>query len=137
MTSKIVYEGQLRTVMTHVESGTEVTTAAPKDNHGLGDAFSPTDLVATALGSCMISIMGIYAKNNDIDIVGTTAEITKVMASNPRRIAQIIVDIKMPFKEYSEKEKNALENAALTCPVAKSLHPDIEQDVSFEWSEQD
>ncbi len=133
MTSKIEYLGELRTKMTHLESETEVFTDAPKDNHGLGLAFSPTDLVASALGSCMISIMGIYGKNNDIDIVGTTATINKTMAANPRRISKIEIVITMPNKNYELKVRSALEHAAYTCPVAKSLHPDIEQDILFIW----
>jgi putative redox protein len=133
MTSKIEYLGSLRTKMTHLESGTEGYTDAPKDNQGLGSAFSPTDLVATALGSCMVSIMGIYSKNNDIDIVGTTATVFKSMAPNPRRISKIEIVITMPNKKYDEKERTALEHAAKTCPVAKSLHPDIEQDIRFIW----
>jgi putative redox protein len=133
MTSKIEYLGSLRTKMTHLESETEVFTDAPKDNQGLGSAFSPTDLVASALGSCMISIMGIYGKNNDIDIVGATATVHKIMASNPRRISKIEIVITMPNKKYDEKEKSALEHAANTCPVAKSLHHDIDQDIQFIW----
>lgn len=133
MTSKIVYEGNLRTRMTHVYSGTEVLTDAPLDNHGLAQAFSPTDLVATALGSCMISIMGIKARDMQIDLKGTEAEVVKIMTSNPRRIVEIQVTIKFPANNFSEKEKSIFENAALTCPVAKSLHPDIIQGVKFMW----
>lgn len=133
MTAKIIYEGNLRTRMTHLYSGTEVLTDAPLDNQGLAQAFSPTDLVATALGSCMISIMGIKARDMNIDIKGTEAEITKIMASNPRRITTVHVVLKFPKNNFGEKEKTILENAARTCPVAKSLHPDIVQDVIFEW----
>lgn len=133
MTSKIIYEGNLRTRMTHLYSGTEVLTDAPLDNQGLAQAFSPTDLVATALGSCMISIMGIKARDMQIDLKGTEAEVTKIMVSNPRRIAEVQVTIKFPSNNFSEKERTILENAALTCPVAKSIHPDIKQDVSFVW----
>ncbi len=133
MTSKIIYEGNLRTRMTHIYSGTEVLTDAPLDNQGLAQAFSPTDLVATALGSCMISIMGIKARDMQIDLKGTEAEVIKIMASNPRRIAEVQVTIKFPSNNFSEKERTILENAALTCPVAKSLHPDIKQEVKFVW----
>jgi uncharacterized OsmC-like protein len=133
MTATVVYKGQLRTEMTHLESGNIVITDAPKDNHGNGEAFSPTDIVATALGSCMLSIMGIYARQHEINIEGTLVEITKHMASNPRRIAKIEAKLTMPAKEYTEKDKKALEHAAYTCPVAKSLHPDIEQDIHFVW----
>ncbi len=133
MTSKIVYEGNLRTRMTHLYSGNEVITDAPLDNQGLAQAFSPTDLVATALGSCMLSIMGIKARDMNLDIKGAAVECEKVMASDPRRIAEIHLTIKMPTNNFSEKEKAILQNAALTCPVAKSLHPDIIQEVKFEW----
>jgi len=135
MTSKIVYEGQLRTRMTHLYSGTQVITDAPLDNHGLAQAFSPTDLVATALGSCMILIIGIKARDMQLDEVirGTEVEITKVMASDPRRISKIKATVKFPENNFSQKEKTIFENAARTCPVAKSLHPDIEQDIVFEW----
>lgn len=133
MTSKVVYVGKLRTKMTHLYSGTEVLTDAPLDNQGLAQAFSPTDLVATALASCMISIMGIKARDMNVNIDGTEADVTKVMASDPRRIAQVKVVIRFPKGNYSDKEKTILENAARTCPVAKSLHTDIVQDVTFEW----
>lgn len=133
MTSEVIYQGELRTQAVHLSSGNEIITDAPKDNHGKGEAFSPTDLVATALGSCMLSIMGIYARQNEIDIDGTRVAITKVMASNPRRISRIEALVTMPPNTYSDKEKNALEHAALTCPVAKSLHPEIEQDIRFVW----
>jgi uncharacterized OsmC-like protein len=133
MTSKVIYEGKLRTKMTHLYSGTEVLTDAPLDNQGLAQAFSPTDLVATALGSCMISIMGIKARDMNVNIDGTEADVIKVMASDPRRISQVTVVIRFPKGNYSDKEKTILENAARTCPVAKTLHPDIVQDVTFEW----
>lgn len=133
MTSNIVYEGQLRTRMTHLYSGTEVITDAPLDNHGLAQAFSPTDLVATALGSCMISIMGIKARDMNVDITGTEAEVTKVMAANPRRISEIHITLKFPKNNYTDKDKTILVNTARTCPVAVSLHPDIKQEISFVW----
>ncbi len=133
MTSKILYEGNLRTSMTHVYSGSRVITDAPLDNQGLAQAFSPTDLAATALGSCMITIMGIKARDMGLDITGTEAEINKVMASNPRRIAEIQVLLRFPKNNFSEKDKAILQGAAVNCPVAKSLHPDIVQQVKFEW----
>lgn len=133
MTSKIVYEGQLRTRMTHLYSGTEVITDAPLDNHGLAQAFSPTDLVATALGSCMISIMGIKARDMNVDITGTEAEVTKVMAANPRRISEVHITLTFPKNNYTDKDKTILENTARTCPVAVSLHPEIKQEISFFW----
>ena len=131
--SEIIYVGELRTEAIHTRSGTMILTDAPVDNHGKGEAFSPTDLVATALGSCMISIMGILAESHELDIVGSKIAIMKHMASDPRRIIKIEVNIYMPDKNYSKKDKKMLEHAALTCPVAKSLHPDIEQVVTFHW----
>jgi uncharacterized OsmC-like protein len=133
MTSTITYTGELRTVATHLESGTEILTDAPKDNHGKGEAFSPTDLVATALGSCMVSIMGIKARQMDISIDGTKVEVTKVMYAEPRRIGEIIIAIYMPANGYTDKDKKILEHAAMTCPVFLSLHPDIKKDVSVHW----
>ena len=132
MTSKIVYTGELRTEATHLQSGTIIGTDAPKDNHGKGELFSPTDLVATALGSCMISVMGIVAMKENITTVdGAIAEVTKVMYAEPRRIGEIHIKITFPRKDFSDKEKKIYERAALTCPVAKSLHPDIKQVIDF------
>jgi uncharacterized OsmC-like protein len=133
MTSKIIYQGNLRTRMVHLYSGTEVITDAPLDNQGLAQAFSPTDLAATSLGSCMLTIMGIKARNMELDINGTEVEITKVMASEPRRISEIHVTIKFAPNTYTDKDKTILENTAKTCPVALSLHPDIKQIVTFVW----
>ena len=134
LTSKVIYKGELRTEATHVQSGTIIHTDAPKDNHGKGEAFSPTDLVASALASCMISIMGIAAlKENITPIVGTEAEVIKVMYPDPRRIGEIHVKVTFPKNNYSDKEKKIYEHAALTCPVAKSLHPDLKQVIDFVW----
>ena len=133
MTSKVVYEGNLRTRLTHLHSGTEIITDAPLDNQGLAQSFSPTDLVATALGSCMMTIMGIKARNMNLDLKGTEIEITKVMASEPRRISEVHATLKFPPNNFSDKDKAILENAARTCPVAKSLHPDIKQVLVFNW----
>ncbi|MES2514836.1 MAG: OsmC family protein [Bacteroidota bacterium] len=135
ITSKITYLGELRTEATHLQSNSTIYTDAPKDNHGKGEAFSPTDLVATALGSCMISVMGIVAMKEGITKVdGTIAEVTKVMYTEPRRIGEIHLTLTFPKGNYSDKEKKIYENAALTCPVAKSLHPDLKQVVQFIWS---
>ena len=120
--------------MTHLQSGTIVETDAPVDNHGKGERFSPTDLVATALGSCMLSIMGIASNTHEINIVGTEVEITKIMASNPRRIGEIVV--KMIVKgqnEYSDKQKQILEHSALTCPVYLTLSDEVKKTVEFVW----
>lgn len=134
LTSKVLYQGDLRTEAVHLQSNTIIYTDAPKDNHGKGEAFSPTDLVATALASCMISIMGIVAKKENMtEITGTQAEIIKVMYPDPRRIGEIHIKVTFPKNNYSDKEKKIYENAALTCPVAKSLHPDLKQIIDFVW----
>jgi putative redox protein len=131
-TSNITYVGDLRTVCIHLQSGTQILTDAPTDNHGKGEAFSPTDLVATALGSCMVSIMGIKSRDLEVDLKDSTVSITKIMQAEPRKIAKIEVVLNMPI-ETSEKNKTILERAAMTCPVLLSLHPDIEKDVVFNW----
>jgi putative redox protein len=131
-TSKITYLGELRTVCIHLQSGTEILTDAPTDNHGKGEAFSPTDLVATALGSCMVSIMAIKSKDLSIDLKDSTVSVTKIMQSEPRKIAKIAVVLDMSI-ETSNKNKTILERAAMTCPVLLSLHSDIEKEVIFNW----
>jgi uncharacterized OsmC-like protein len=131
MTSKITYVGGLRTTCEHLQSGNTIITDAPTDNHGKGEAFSPTDLVATSLGSCMISIMAIKSKDLDVDLVDSTIEITKIMQTEPRKIAKIVVALFLP--NTTEKNKIILERAAMTCPVFLSLHPEIEKDVTFHW----
>lgn len=134
ITSKITYLGELRTEATHLQSNSTIHTDAPKDNHGKGEAFSPTDLVATALGSCMISVMGIVAMKEGITKVdGATAEVTKVMYAEPRRIGEIHITITFPKGNYTDKEKKIYEHSAHTCPVAKSLHPDLKQVIEFIW----
>ena len=132
MTSKITYLGDLRTSSVHVQSGAEIISDAPTDNHGRGEAFSPTDMVANALGSCILTIMAIKSKDLDLDLVGSTVEITKIMQSEPRKIAKIIVALQMPVSA-DQKSKTILERAAMTCPVFLSLHPDIEKEVTFKW----
>lgn len=135
MTSQITYEGNLRTVATHLQSGTVIETDAPTDNQGKGERFSPTDLVATALGNCMLTIMGIKARDMQINLEGTTIDITKNMVTNPRRIGEIKVIINFPENlRAEEKQKTILENAAMTCPVFESLHPEMKKDVEFKWS---
>jgi uncharacterized OsmC-like protein len=131
MTSKITYVGGLRTTCEHLQSGNAIITDAPTDNHGKGEAYSPTDLVATSLGSCMISIMAIKSKDLDVDLVDSTIEITKIMQTEPRKIAKIVVALFLP--NTTEKNKIILERAAMTCPVFLSLHPEIEKDVTFHW----
>ncbi|WP_396211889.1 OsmC family protein [Flavobacterium sp.] len=132
MTSKITYVGELRTICIHLQSGTEILTDAPTDNHGKGEAFSPTDLVATALGSCMVSIMAIKSKDLEVELKDSTVSITKIMQSEPRKIAKIVVILDMAI-QTSEKNKTILEKSAMTCPVLLSLNPDIEKEVTFNW----
>ena len=132
-TAQVTYQGNLRTMANHINSGNTLITDAPTDNNGKGEAFSPTDLVATSLASCMITIMGIKARDKGIDIEGLESEITKIMESNPRRIKEIKVVIKMPTIEISHSDRKLLEKVAKTCPVAMSIHPDIIQTVSLIW----
>ncbi|MFN8361229.1 MAG: OsmC family protein [Candidatus Kapaibacterium sp.] len=130
----ISYEGDLHCSLVHVPSGAGVETDAPIDNHGRGESFSPTDMVAGALGACMATLMGIKARDKDIDITGTTVNVFKEMTSQPvRRIGRLIVDILLP-KEYSEAEMTILKNAALTCPVMKSINADIIVETTFRHS---
>ncbi|WP_040281114.1 OsmC family protein [Psychroserpens damuponensis] len=132
MTSKVTYLGDLRTESVHLKSNNSFLTDAPVDNNGKGEAFSPTDTVATGLASCMITVMGIKAKGLDVDMTGTTAHVTKTMASDPRRISKIEVVLDFPF-EANAKTRKILEHTANTCPVHYSLHPDIEKDITFNW----
>jgi putative redox protein len=135
MTSTVIYEGDLRTVATHLHSGTVIETDAPVDNQGKGERFSPTDLVATALGSCMTTIMGIKARDLNVDLKGMKIEITKIMKADPRRISGVHLTFHFPSsQQVNDKQKAILENAALTCPVAKSIHPDIEMKTLFQWN---
>ncbi len=131
-TSTIKYVGDLRTVCIHLQSGTQILTDAPTDNHGKGEAFSPTDLVATALGSCMVSIMAIKSKDLNVDLKDSTLEVNKIMQAEPRKIAKIIVVLNMTIAPDS-KTKIILERAAMTCPVFLSLHPDIDKEITFNW----
>jgi putative redox protein len=129
----ISYEGGLRCAAVHAPSKTRLLTDAPVDNHGKGESFSPTDLVATALGTCMLTIMGIFAERHAIDLRGTTVTVLKEMAAAPiRRIARLASEIRVPLPE-SHPQREALERAALTCPVHQSLHPDVEKPVRFVW----
>ncbi len=134
MTSQIIYEGNLRTVATHLQSNTVIETDAPTDNQGKGERFSPSDLVATALGNCMLTIMGIKARDMNVDLSGTKVDITKIMASEPRRISSVKVVFHFPEGlETDEKQRTILERAALTCPVIESLDKNMVKDVSFGW----
>lgn len=134
-TVKAKYLGNLRVECTHLQSGTKIITDAPTDNHGKGEAFSPTDLCATSVAACAMTIMGIYAQSNDIDLVGTEIEITKTMSADPRRIGSIDIIFHMPAKGYTPKQRTVLERAAHTCPVHLSLHPDVKQNFVFDWAE--
>jgi putative redox protein len=130
---KIAYLGELRCEATHGPSGVKLITDAPVDNSGKGQSFSPTDLVATALGACMLTIMGIVAQRHQLDLAGTRVKVTKEMATAPvRRIARLPVEIHVPGN-FSEEDRRRLEQAAHTCPVHKSLHPDIDSPVVFKW----
>jgi uncharacterized OsmC-like protein len=131
-TSKIIYKNNLRTEAQHIASGQKIITDAPLDNNGKGEAFSPTDLVATALASCMITIMAIAAEKNGINISETSASVKKIMGTNPRTISDIVVEIKMS-KDLALKDRKRLEKAALACPVHKSLHPDMNKEITFSY----
>lgn len=132
MNSKVTYLGGLRTQSQHIQSGSQVVTDAPKDNHGQGEAFSPTDMVANSLATCMLTVMGIKAQTLDVDFTGATAEVTKHMHADPRKISKIAVVFHMNIAA-DEKTRTILERTARTCPVGLSLHPDVEQDITFHW----
>ncbi len=132
MTSKITYLGELRTSSIHIQSGSEIISDAPIDNKGKGAAFSPTDTVANGLGSCMFTVMGIKAAEMNVDLSNATAEITKIMAAEPRRISEIHIVFNITA-ELDDKTKTILERTAMTCPVYYSLHPDIKKVITFNW----
>jgi uncharacterized OsmC-like protein len=132
MTSRVTYLGDLRTTSVHLQSGIEILSDAPKDNHGKGEAFSPTDLVANSLATCMLSIMGIKSRDLNVDLTGSTVEVNKIMQAEPRRIAKIIAFFDMSVA-VDEKTRIILERSAMTCPVLLSLHPDIEKNITFNW----
>ncbi|MCF8233435.1 MAG: OsmC family protein [Bacteroidales bacterium] len=133
ITAHIEYQGNLRTKATHIRSGSELITDAPVDNRGKGEAFSPTDMVAAALGSCILTTVGIKAMDAGFSIDGADANVRKIMASDPRRISEIIVEMNFPSRDYSEKIKTIIKNTAKTCPVAKSLHPGLKQTMIFNF----
>jgi uncharacterized OsmC-like protein len=133
ITSEITYVGDLRTQSKHILSSNTIITDAPLDNHGKGENFSPTDLMSTSLGCCMLTIIGIAANAHGFNINGTVVEITKIMQANPRKVAEIKVDFKFPQQNYSDKQKSIIEHAAKTCPVSLSLHPDLIQTVNFSY----
>ncbi|WP_411031721.1 OsmC family protein [Spongiimicrobium sp. 3-5] len=133
MTSKVTYTGSLRTTSVHLRSGNSFITDAPIDNNGLGEAFSPTDTVATGLASCMLTVMGIKARGLEVDLTNSTGEVTKHMASDPRRISKIEVVLSLPARVI-DKHRVILERTAHTCPVNQSLHPEIERIIVFNWT---
>jgi uncharacterized OsmC-like protein len=132
MTSKVTYLGDLRTSSIHVQSGSEIVSDAPLDNNGKGEAFSPTDTVANALASCMMTVMGIKARDIDVDFTGATASVTKIMSAEPRRIGAIEIVFDMNISA-DQKSKTILEKTAMTCPVFLSLNPEIEKRITFNW----
>ena len=132
MTSKVTYLGDLRTISVHLTSGKEIITDAPIDNHGKGEAFSPTDMVAKSLATCMLTVIGIKARDLNLDLSDSSAEVTKIMAAEPRRISEIHITFSMNLAT-DEKTKIILERTGMTCPVLNSLHPDIIKKVVFNW----
>lgn len=132
-TIKTIYTGDLRTVATHLQSGKQITTDAPVDNCGKGEFFSPTDMAAAALGSCMLTIMGIAANNHKFSIDNTEVTITKIMGTDPRRIIEIILEFDFPENNYTDKEKRIIEQCTQNCPVGKSLHPDLKQTIKLNF----
>jgi uncharacterized OsmC-like protein len=136
MTSKVVYQGNLRTTCTHLKSGNQLITDAPLDNHGQGEAFSPTDLLATSLAACMFTIMGIKARDMGEDLRGMEASVNKIMGESPRRVVGIEVNVHFPETYLPNvKTKQVLENAARTCPVFHSLSEEITKSIVFQWNE--
>jgi len=131
ITSKVTYSDGLRTEAIHLKSGNKIITDAPTDNHGKGEAFSPTDLMSTSLATCMLTVMGIACEARSISMDGAVAEVTKIMAANPIRVAEIHINITMPAKGYTDEQKKMLEHTGRTCPVALSLHPNLIQNITF------
>lgn len=134
VTSKVTYQEHLRTVAVHLQSHNEIITDAPTDNHGKGEAFSPTDLLATSLASCMLTIIGIKAADMDVDITGTTAEVTKIMTTDPRRVSEVHIVVTF-MQAFNDKTQKIFYNTALNCPVAQSIHPDIAQNLTFSYAD--
>jgi uncharacterized OsmC-like protein len=137
MTSTVVYTGELRTTCTHLRSGSNFETDAPVDNQGKGERFSPTDLMATSLGTCMITVMGIKARSMGIDLDKVTVEVEKIMKPDPRRVAAINLFFRFPenLDEVDDKTKMILKNTGINCPVQKSIHPDLEVNINWgSWS---
>jgi putative redox protein len=132
-TISTTYIGELRTCAVHTRSGVELITDAPPDNKGKGESFSPTDLLAASLGSCMLTIMGIAAREHGFNIDGTQVKIWKIMASDPRRVGEVKIELTFPKNNFSEKEKKFIERSAFTCPVYLSLHPEMKKTIEFKY----
>jgi putative redox protein len=134
MTSRIVYEGGLRTTCTHLQSGSTIETDAPTDNQGKGERFSPTDMVGTSLAACMLTTMAIRARDMEDQLRGIGIEVEKIMSANPRRISRLNIIFHIPEGFIAtEEQKRNLENIAMTCPVKESIHPDIVLDIRYNW----
>lgn len=136
VTSEVIYLGNLRTKAKHLQSGTEIITDAPVDNHGKGEFFSPTDLVATSFASCILTIMGIGAESLGYSIDNTKVEVTKIMGTAPRRIAEIKATFYFPDIQYTPKQKEALKRIVETCPINLSLHPEIIKTIIFHFNDE-
>ncbi len=132
MTASISYQGNLRCEAIHLQSSSQIETDAPTDNRGKGERFSPTDLLCVSLATCMLTTMGIKSNDMNVDLINSKADVTKHMASNPRRVAKIEVTVSLP-QNVNEKERLILENTGNNCPVAKSIHPDIELVLKYDW----
>jgi len=132
-TATVHYHGELRTTCTHVRSNSSITTDAPVDNHGKGEAFSPTDLLATSLATCMLTTMGIRAAKENILFTTASAEVIKIMGANPRRVTGITVTVNLEDLDLTDEQRKIMEETAINCPVAKSLHPEIRQEVHFSY----
>jgi uncharacterized OsmC-like protein len=133
MTATIVYEGELRCTCTHIQSGSIIETDAPTDNHGKGERFSPTDTVCIALGTCIITTMGIKAQSMGLELKGSKLNVIKHMVANPRRIGKIEVNLEIPGNGISEESRSLLQRVGDLCPVKASLHPDLETIVHYHW----
>ncbi len=138
MTSTVEYQGQLRTRCVHIQSESFIFTDAPVDNHGQGEQFSPTDLMATSLASCMLTVMGIKAKQMNIPLEGMKMNVNKIMEANPRRVSAISLTVLIPVHLHTieARDKEVLRKTAESCPVAKSIHPDIKVEINWnEWAD--
>ena len=128
-----MYQGQLRTLATHNQSGSQLITDAPTDNHGNGEAFSPTDLFAASYASCILTVVGIAGQTHHFSIDGARIETQKVMTQNPRRVGELILDIYLPPNNYTDREKRIIEATAATCPVGQSLHPEVKKEITWHY----